>query len=694
MNPAVVTDRGALVSLAAAALRGVDHLHRHGLVHGDLAPPNLLATGHEETPVKILDLGAGGEIGTGGGGTSGVLAYAAPERLEARGLSVQSDLWSLGAVLFGLVHGCHPFPDYPRQSKIGGGPQRDGLSDDPLDPWLDRLLAEHPEDRFPSAHSALEALADLSGQDVCTLPAAELHAGLMRPPMVDTEALAERVAHQLGTQADLMQAATFTLGGGGGTGRTRSLTEIAHRLSSRGCRVIFEQVLPTDEPASCLQRLLGRLGASVTQRTGSHDAPMACARELLAATQTATRPVALLVDDVDRGGASLRRAMAFVRDSIKQQPDRIGPLLWITVDDSIEPDHRLMPWTTDMVEGLLERIYPNRRVGARVAGPLTTVSRGLPGLLLPHLHRLAQRGHLGVSAAAVQIEDEAVNDEALEVGAATERIEALPPDVQHEACLLAHARDALPVSLLSSDARVTLNHQGLTVVQGIGPQAHIALRSADLIEAARQRIDPKAAAAALATRWDAWPVDPARASVQSLSYRVLSGDEGALEEARTALVDAPEGPLSDIVGALLDAEWPVTSDHMIAVGDAMRRRGDPDQAVRLYAKAADQGDDNHAVALCRQGALEAHRARHAQAIEAFEGALASASQSSRADALAGLARSAVLTGRLDEADRWCQDGLAITEATGERTSTTHGASWAGLTYTAGLIAWYRGELGP
>ena len=127
LAPRQLEERSEFISLASSLLKGMDHLHRHGFAHGDIAPHNLLRTPKGKTALKVLDLGAGGRIGSGAGHTSGVLSYTAPERLEGKALSVQSDLWSIGCVLFGLIHGCHPFPEYPRQNRLDRGPERSRL---------------------------------------------------------------------------------------------------------------------------------------------------------------------------------------------------------------------------------------------------------------------------------------------------------------------------------------------------------------------------------------------------------------------------------------------------------------------------------------------------------------------------------------------------------------------------------------
>lgn len=95
----------SLARLARGAALCVAELHRaSGLVHGDLRPSNLVLL--EGGRCVMVDLGSGGPVG---GESAPVSAsYAAPERLDGARLTRAMDVWSLGAVVFGLANGCAP----------------------------------------------------------------------------------------------------------------------------------------------------------------------------------------------------------------------------------------------------------------------------------------------------------------------------------------------------------------------------------------------------------------------------------------------------------------------------------------------------------------------------------------------------------------------------------------------------------
>ncbi len=98
------------VAIAAAVCEALDTAHAAGLVHRDIKPANIVLSGRD---VKVLDFGiARAQFPAGGTRTNGVLgtaAYLSPE--QASGLSVgpQSDLYSLGCVLFEMLTGVPPF---------------------------------------------------------------------------------------------------------------------------------------------------------------------------------------------------------------------------------------------------------------------------------------------------------------------------------------------------------------------------------------------------------------------------------------------------------------------------------------------------------------------------------------------------------------------------------------------------------
>lgn len=97
---------------AASALR---FLHRHGLLHRDLKPQNLLLASDSQDGrlrAKITDLGIASVIGAdpGAGTVAGTAAYVAPEQVEGGDPTEATDVYALGLVLLEALTGHIEFP--------------------------------------------------------------------------------------------------------------------------------------------------------------------------------------------------------------------------------------------------------------------------------------------------------------------------------------------------------------------------------------------------------------------------------------------------------------------------------------------------------------------------------------------------------------------------------------------------------
>ena len=92
----------------------LDFIHKQGIVHRDIKLDNILINKIEENEyvVKIADFG----LATFAGVKQPLLftkcgspGYTAPEILRGFGYSLNSDIFSLGAVFFNLLTGCYLF---------------------------------------------------------------------------------------------------------------------------------------------------------------------------------------------------------------------------------------------------------------------------------------------------------------------------------------------------------------------------------------------------------------------------------------------------------------------------------------------------------------------------------------------------------------------------------------------------------
>lgn len=169
-GPLTIADACETARQAALAL---DHIQKHGLVHRDLKPGNLMVT--TAGTVKLLDLGLASLVGvesspsgpTETGMVLGTLDYLSPEQADdPRQADIRADLYSLGCSLYALLVGRPPFADAPRLAKLEAHRRqtpaalRSLRGDIPaaLDSLIAKLLEKRPEDRFSTPMELADAL--------------------------------------------------------------------------------------------------------------------------------------------------------------------------------------------------------------------------------------------------------------------------------------------------------------------------------------------------------------------------------------------------------------------------------------------------------------------------------------------------------------------------------------------------------
>jgi len=90
--------------------------HRHGVVHRDVKPSNLLFTGEDVDTVKLIDFGIVRVTGeaerlTASGASIGTPGYMAPEQVRShREVESRADVFALGCVLYECLTGRRAFP--------------------------------------------------------------------------------------------------------------------------------------------------------------------------------------------------------------------------------------------------------------------------------------------------------------------------------------------------------------------------------------------------------------------------------------------------------------------------------------------------------------------------------------------------------------------------------------------------------
>jgi serine/threonine protein kinase len=168
------------LTIFRGVLHGLDHAHKHGVIHRNLTPDTILITTDGQARLTGFDYA---RIST----NSSTIAQDIAEDLEEYALyqaiecqndpsqaSITSDLFSAGLIFYELLTGVPAFESSNQmhaQKATFSVKAKDLESDLPpdIDDWLQKLCAFTPLNRFTNAYAALDALAPMA-----TLPTVDI----------------------------------------------------------------------------------------------------------------------------------------------------------------------------------------------------------------------------------------------------------------------------------------------------------------------------------------------------------------------------------------------------------------------------------------------------------------------------------------------------------------------------------------
>ncbi|MCL7744885.1 protein kinase [Guyparkeria hydrothermalis] len=157
-----------VIDLAGQIAAALEFAHRHGVIHQDIKPENIILV-EGWTHVKVNDFGVARLPDAGehhDGLVAGTPAYMAPEQLRGDPTDARSDLFSLGVLLFWLVTGDKPWQESDVDRLLAERHRRPHPRLLPRDPTTPEVLLEivrsllqpAPEERYQHGHEVIDDL--------------------------------------------------------------------------------------------------------------------------------------------------------------------------------------------------------------------------------------------------------------------------------------------------------------------------------------------------------------------------------------------------------------------------------------------------------------------------------------------------------------------------------------------------------
>lgn len=161
-------------AIAAQVATALDYAHRHGLVHRDIKPDNILFDEDENALVTDFGIATGHFRArmTGTGNVMGTPHYMSPEQARGKLLDGRSDVYALGVVMYETLLGFPPFDgadgysiSYKHVTETAAAPD---VVDSRIPPELSAIvmkcLAKRPADRYQRGNDLADALISFLGQ--------------------------------------------------------------------------------------------------------------------------------------------------------------------------------------------------------------------------------------------------------------------------------------------------------------------------------------------------------------------------------------------------------------------------------------------------------------------------------------------------------------------------------------------------
>ncbi len=169
-------DQGEAVRIIKDSCKGLAEAHKHGIVHRDIKPDNIMLT--RKGQVKIADFGLARASSedmelTKVGQILGTPAYMSPEQCQGKPTDSRCDIYSLGATFYAMVTGKRPFSGASVMEIMQKHIDEEPISPRELNPDLSvqvakiilKMMAKKPEDRYQTAEDVVAAIEQFQREE-------------------------------------------------------------------------------------------------------------------------------------------------------------------------------------------------------------------------------------------------------------------------------------------------------------------------------------------------------------------------------------------------------------------------------------------------------------------------------------------------------------------------------------------------
>lgn len=171
------------LEMIADICAALEFSHRHGIIHRDIKPGNVMITPNGQ--VKVMDFGIARALASGAttmtqtSAVIGTAQYLSPEQARGESVDARSDVYAAGCVLFELVVGHPPFvgdsPVSVAYQHVREDPKAPSDINREVSPDVDAIvlkaLAKNPLNRYQSAQEMrADALRAVAGRPVMATP--------------------------------------------------------------------------------------------------------------------------------------------------------------------------------------------------------------------------------------------------------------------------------------------------------------------------------------------------------------------------------------------------------------------------------------------------------------------------------------------------------------------------------------------